>query len=95
MVQGVHDAAVPACRAGLAGADRRLGQRAVRRSGRPRRVEAAGDQAWPGVRIELVETDDGEQHPGAQLAVRAGVALGELSPEDVTVEVLSRPDRRR
>jgi len=45
-------------------------------------------RAWPGVRIELVETDDGHQHPGAKLTVRAGVALGELEPDDVTVEVL-------
>jgi glycogen phosphorylase len=45
-------------------------------------------QAWPAVRIELVETDDGAQHPGAKLAVRAGVALGQLTPGDVTVEVL-------
>jgi starch phosphorylase len=44
--------------------------------------------AWPGVRVELVETDDGEQSPGSKLTVRAGVALGELSPEDVTVEVV-------
>jgi starch phosphorylase len=46
-------------------------------------------KAWPGVRIEHVESHDGEQHPGARLAVRVGVALGELSPDDVTVEVLS------
>jgi starch phosphorylase len=46
-------------------------------------------KAWPGVRVEHVESHDGDQHPGARLAVRAGVALGELSPDDVTVEVLS------
>src|SRR5580658_7781034 len=45
-------------------------------------------QAWPSVKIELVETDDGEQSPGAKLAVRAGVALGELTPDDVCVEVI-------
>jgi starch phosphorylase len=44
--------------------------------------------AWPSVRIELVETDDGEQSPGAKLAIRAGVALGDLSPADVAVEVV-------
>jgi starch phosphorylase len=44
--------------------------------------------AWPAVEIELVETDDGEQSPGAKLAIRAGVALGELSPDDVAVEVV-------
>jgi glycogen phosphorylase len=47
--------------------------------------------AWPGVRIDLVRTDDGDQSPGAELAVRAGVALGELSPRDVTVEVVYGP----
>ncbi len=45
-------------------------------------------RAWPAVRVELVETDDGDQVPGAKLTVRAGVALGELTPRDVTVEVL-------
>jgi glycogen phosphorylase len=45
-------------------------------------------QAWPGVRVEHVETDEGEQSPGTKLTVRAGVALGELSPDDVTVEVV-------
>ncbi len=46
------------------------------------------EQAWPSVRIELVESDDSEQSPGAKLAVRAGVALGGLVPDDVTVEVV-------
>ncbi len=45
-------------------------------------------KAWPDVRIELVETDDGEQCPGARLTVRAGVALGQLTPDDVCVEAL-------
>jgi glycogen phosphorylase len=45
-------------------------------------------EAWPAVRIELVDTNDGDQHPGAALSVRAGVALGELSPDDVFVEVI-------
>ncbi|MGB6454418.1 MAG: DUF3417 domain-containing protein, partial [Streptosporangiaceae bacterium] len=50
-----------------------------------RRVTAA----WPGVRVELVETaDDGELSPGGQLAVMASVALGELRPDDVRVEVV-------
>jgi starch phosphorylase len=44
--------------------------------------------AWPEVRIDLVETDDGEQSPGSKLNVRAGVALGGLSPQDLTVEVI-------
>jgi glycogen phosphorylase len=46
------------------------------------------EQAWPAVRIELVESDDSEQSPGAKLAVRAGVALGGLGPDDVAVEVV-------
>ena len=46
---------------------------------------------WPAVRIELVETDDGEQLAGERLKVRAGIALGQLSPEDVRVEVLCGP----
>jgi starch phosphorylase len=45
-------------------------------------------QAWPDVRIEHVESHDGEQYPGAKLAVRVGVALGQLSAEDVSVEVI-------
>jgi len=45
-------------------------------------------QAWPAVNIQLVETDDGEQSPGTKLAVRAGVGLGELTPDDVAVEVI-------
>jgi starch phosphorylase len=45
-------------------------------------------RAWPGVAIEHVEADDGEQGPGSQLSVRATVALGELSPLDVAVQVV-------
>jgi starch phosphorylase len=44
--------------------------------------------AWPGVRVEHVETDDGDLSPGGRLIVRASVALGGLSPDDVTVEVV-------
>jgi glycogen phosphorylase len=44
-------------------------------------------KAWPQVRIEHVEADDSDQSPGSTLAVRASVALGELSPQDVTVQV--------
>ncbi|MGH3406554.1 MAG: DUF3417 domain-containing protein, partial [Streptosporangiaceae bacterium] len=44
--------------------------------------------AWPGVRVEHVEADDGDLTPGGRLAIRASVALGELSPDDVTVEVV-------
>jgi starch phosphorylase len=45
-------------------------------------------KAWPAVRIDHVEADDGDQSPGASLTVRASIALGELSPDDVTVEVV-------
>jgi glycogen phosphorylase len=45
-------------------------------------------KAWPAVTIEHVEADDGEQGPGARLEVRASVALGDLSPEDVAVQVV-------
>jgi glycogen phosphorylase len=49
-------------------------------------------QAWPGVRVDLVDTDDGDPNPGAKLAIRAGVSLGDLSPDDVCVElVYGRP----
>jgi starch phosphorylase len=44
--------------------------------------------AWPAVAIQHVEADDGEQGQGGRLAVRATVALGELSPDDVTVQVV-------
>ena len=44
--------------------------------------------AWPQVRIEHVEADETDQSPGAALTVRAGVALGELSPQDVAVQVV-------
>jgi starch phosphorylase len=45
-------------------------------------------KAWPGVRIEHVEADDGNLSPGGQLIVRASVALGSLPPSDVRVEVV-------
>jgi glycogen phosphorylase len=43
---------------------------------------------WSGVRVEHVESDDGELSPGGRLIVRASVALGSLTPDDVTVEVV-------
>jgi glycogen phosphorylase len=45
-------------------------------------------KAWPAVAIDHVEADDGEPSPGARLVVRASVALGELSPDDVTVQLV-------
>jgi starch phosphorylase len=45
-------------------------------------------KAWPQVGIEHVEADDTDQSPGSALIVRASVALGELSPRDVEVQVV-------
>jgi glycogen phosphorylase len=49
-----------------------------------RRVTAA----WPSVRVEHVEADDGDLSPGGRMAVRASVALGPLTAKDVQVEVV-------
>ena len=52
-------------------------------------------QAWPQVRIEHVESESeaSGQRLGSALVVRASVALGELTPDDVTVEVVyGHPD---
>jgi glycogen phosphorylase len=47
---------------------------------------------WPAVRVEHVQAaDDGDLSPGGQLTVRASVALGELAPDDVRVEVVYGP----
>jgi starch phosphorylase len=46
-------------------------------------------KSWHAVHIEHVETADGERGPGGTMPVRASVMLGELSPEDVSVEVVS------
>ncbi len=48
-------------------------------------------KAWPQLRIEHVEADDTDQSPGSELTVRASVALGELSPADVAVQVVYGP----
>ena len=45
-------------------------------------------EAWPGVRVEHVEADDGDLSPGGRLLVRASIALGTLAPDDVSVEVV-------
>jgi starch phosphorylase len=50
-------------------------------------------QAWPQVRIEHLEAEAAGQALGSALTVRVSVALGELTPDDVTVEaVYGRPD---
>jgi starch phosphorylase len=84
---GAGDAAAGAGdTASAAGAAVAAGQFAAARSlaAWKQRVTAA----WPGVRVEHVETDDGDLTPGGRLTVRASVALGELSPADLTVEVV-------
>jgi glycogen phosphorylase len=45
-------------------------------------------QAWPSVRVEHVEANGVEPSLGAVLDVRVMAALGELSPSDVSVEVV-------
>jgi starch phosphorylase len=44
--------------------------------------------AWHEVRVEHVEAEDGLRGPGDTLLVRASVALGDLPPGDVAVEVV-------
>ena len=49
--------------------------------------------AWPGVRIEHVEAEAAGRRLGSALAVRVSVTLGDLTPQDVTAEVVyGRPD---
>jgi starch phosphorylase len=50
-------------------------------------------RAWPQVRVEHVESEAAGQALGSALTVRVSVALGELTPADVAVEVVyGRPD---
>src|SRR5690242_7888375 len=54
-----------------------------------RRVMAA----WPLLRVEHVESEAAGQALGSSLTVRVSVALGDLTPDDVMVEVVyGRPD---
>ena len=82
----------------------RAALRAHRRPGRPARAptatpparELAGwkaevDAAWPGVHVDHVETDDALADLGTERAVEAIVALGELGPDDVQVQLLHGP----
>ncbi len=49
--------------------------------------------AWPELRVEHVESLAAGQALGTELTVRVSVSLGELTPDDVTVEVVyGRPD---
>ncbi len=47
-------------------------------------------KAWPQVRVEHVEPGGVDQNPelGQTLVVRASISLGQLAPEDVTVELV-------
>lgn len=47
--------------------------------------------AWPQVRIESVQIDDGPAELGATRTVAASVALGALTPSDVEVQLLHGP----
>jgi starch phosphorylase len=47
--------------------------------------------AWPGVRVDAVNGDDGVADLGAVKRVTAIVALGELSSDDVAVELVHAP----
>ena len=50
-------------------------------------------RAWPQVRVEHVEAEAAGQAPGSVLTVRVLAALGELTSDDVSVEVVyGRPD---
>ena len=50
-------------------------------------------QAWPQLRVEHVESEAAGQALGSALSVRVSVALGELTTDDVAVEVVyGRPD---
>jgi enoyl-CoA hydratase/carnithine racemase len=50
-------------------------------------------QAWPQLRVEHVESEAAGQALGSALSVRVSVALGELTTDDVVVEVVyGRPD---
>ncbi len=46
-------------------------------------------KAWPGVRIEHVEAEVAAPRLGSPLTVRASIALGDLAPSDVAVELVS------
>ncbi len=49
------------------------------------------EAAWPGVHVDHVELDDSVADLGTDRTVEAIVALGDLSPEDVEVQLLHGP----
>ena len=46
---------------------------------------------WPGVHVDQVEVDDAVAEIGMQRRVTAVVSLGDLSPDDVEVQLLHGP----
>jgi starch phosphorylase len=72
------------------GAERRLERLSADEFARARALaawKASLNRHWPEVRIEGVETNaQSELSVGAEIEVRAGVRLGQLTPEDVLVE---------
>jgi glycogen phosphorylase len=80
-----------------AASSRRLADDQGRPGSGPARELAAWKQrvvaAWPQLRVEHVESLAAGQALGTALAVRVSVSLGELTPDDVAVEVVyGRPD---
>jgi starch phosphorylase len=53
--------------------------------------KATVDAAWPGVHVDHVELDDSLAELGTERVVEAIVALGELRPDDVQVQLLHGP----
>ncbi len=54
--------------------------------------KAEVEAAWPGVHIDHVEVDDSVAGLGTQRSVEAVVALGDLGPDDVEVQLLHGPE---
>ena len=65
------------------------GYAAAPRAGRRGRREV--DAAWPGVHVDHVELDDSLADLGTERSVEAIVALGDLGPDDVEVQLLHGP----
>jgi starch phosphorylase len=53
--------------------------------------KAEVEAAWPGVHVDHVELDDSLADLGTERAVEAIVALGDLQPDDVEVQLLHGP----
>ncbi|MEO6318233.1 MAG: alpha-glucan family phosphorylase, partial [Acidimicrobiales bacterium] len=54
--------------------------------------KAEVEAAWAGVHIDHVDLDDGVAELGTQRSVEAVVALGDLGPDDVEVQLLHGPE---